>query len=115
MVRGGTQYYGTFYRSALYPLLSCINAYLMRWIRKKYKRLQPRKKAHECWQGIIARYPRQFRALALGLLATARLVNRTTRAREPRGSRRDPWEPGGAIPRATRHRLGAPIQHKIVT
>jgi RNA-directed DNA polymerase len=27
------QYYGAFYRSALYPLLSRINAYLMRWAR----------------------------------------------------------------------------------
>ena len=30
-----------FYRSALYPLLTRINAYLVRWIRKKYKRLRP--------------------------------------------------------------------------
>jgi hypothetical protein len=28
-------YYGAFYRSALYPLLARINAYLMRWLRKK--------------------------------------------------------------------------------
>jgi RNA-directed DNA polymerase len=28
-------YYGTFHKSALYPLLECINAYLMQWIRKK--------------------------------------------------------------------------------
>ena len=34
------QYYGAFYRSALYPLLARINAYLMRWIRKKYRRLR---------------------------------------------------------------------------
>ena len=34
------QYYGAFYRSALYPLLGRINAYLMRWLRKKYKRLR---------------------------------------------------------------------------
>ena len=40
IVRGWMQYYGAFYRSALYPLLSRINAYLVRWIRKKYKRLQ---------------------------------------------------------------------------
>ena len=54
------QYYGAFYRSALYPLLSRINAYLMRWIRKKYQRLQARKKAMECWRGITERYPRMF-------------------------------------------------------
>jgi len=29
------QYYGTFYRTALHPLLQRINAYLMRWLRKK--------------------------------------------------------------------------------
>ena len=31
------RYYGAFYRSALYPLLARINAYLVRWIRKKYR------------------------------------------------------------------------------
>jgi hypothetical protein len=51
---------GAFYRAALYPLLARINAYLVRWIRKKYKRLQAKKKALECWRGITARYPRMF-------------------------------------------------------
>src|SRR5205809_1794364 len=31
-VRGWMQYYGAFYRSALYPLLTRVNAYLMRWL-----------------------------------------------------------------------------------
>ena len=57
VVRGWMQYYGAFYRSALYRLLTRINAYLVRWIRKKYKRLQARKKAMKCWQGITKRYP----------------------------------------------------------
>jgi hypothetical protein len=39
VVRGWMQYYGAFHRSALLPLLRRINAYLMRWLRKKYKRL----------------------------------------------------------------------------
>jgi RNA-directed DNA polymerase len=60
IVRGWMQYYGAFYRSALYPLLARINAYLVRWIRKKYKRLQAKKKALECWRGITTRYPRMF-------------------------------------------------------
>jgi RNA-directed DNA polymerase len=60
IVRGWMQYYGAFYRSALYPLLGRINAYLVRWIRNKYKRLRPVKKAIECWQGITARYPRML-------------------------------------------------------
>jgi hypothetical protein len=44
----------------MYQLLSRINAYLVRWIRKKYKRLQARKKAMVCRQGITGRYPRMF-------------------------------------------------------
>jgi group II intron reverse transcriptase/maturase len=60
VVRGWMQYYGAFYRSAMYRLLSRINAYLVRWIRKKYKRLQARKKAMACWRGITERYPRMF-------------------------------------------------------
>jgi len=60
IVRGWMQYYGVFYRSALYPLLSRINAYLVRWIRKKYKRLRAKKKAFRCWWGIVERFPRMF-------------------------------------------------------
>ena len=60
IVAGWMQYYGAFYRSALSPLLQRINAYLMRWIRKKYKRLRGKKKARECWQGIAERYPLMF-------------------------------------------------------
>jgi RNA-directed DNA polymerase len=54
------QYYGAFYRSALYPLLSRINAYLMRWARKKYKRLRTIKKAAAYWQRLTRQYPRLF-------------------------------------------------------
>jgi len=57
VVRGSP---GAFYRSALYRLLTRINAYLVRWIRRKYKRLQARKKAMKCWQGITERYPSMF-------------------------------------------------------
>jgi RNA-directed DNA polymerase len=60
VVRGWMQYYGAFYRSELYPLLSRINAYLMRWIRKKYKRLRTTTKAAACWQRITRQYPRLF-------------------------------------------------------
>jgi group II intron reverse transcriptase/maturase len=60
VVRGWMQYYGAFYRSALYPLLGRINAYLMRWIRKKYKRLRGRKKAQDAWNTTVERRPRFF-------------------------------------------------------
>jgi hypothetical protein len=60
VVRGWMNYYGAFYRSAIYPVLQRINAYLIRWIRKKYKRLRAKRKAFQCWQGIVQRYPRMF-------------------------------------------------------
>lgn len=52
--------YGAFYHSALKPLLRRINAYLMRWIRRKYKRLAGFNKAKKCFQRITQRYPRMF-------------------------------------------------------
>jgi RNA-directed DNA polymerase len=60
IVRGWMQYYGAFYRSALCPLLARINAYLVRWIRQKYRRLRGKKKAFRCWSGITERYPLMF-------------------------------------------------------
>lgn len=60
MVRGWMQYYGAFYRSAMYPVLSRINAYLLRWIRGKYKRLRGKRKAYRCLRDITQRFPRMF-------------------------------------------------------
>lgn len=60
IVRGWIQYYGAFYHSELRPFLQHINAYLVRWIRKKYKRLAGFKKAKRCFQDITRRYPGMF-------------------------------------------------------
>ena len=60
IVRGWMNYYGAFYRSALYPLLARINAYLMRWLRKKHKRLRGRKKARDAWERAVRLRPRFF-------------------------------------------------------
>jgi RNA-directed DNA polymerase len=60
VVRGWMNYYGAFYRSALTPFLQRINAYLMRWVRKKYRRLKGRRKAQQAWQRVTERYPRFF-------------------------------------------------------
>ncbi|MFB7323870.1 group II intron reverse transcriptase/maturase [Streptomyces sp. NPDC093064] len=60
IVRGWVNYYGAFYKSALFPLLERINAYLMRWMRKKFKRLRGRKKAQDAWNQAVARRPRFF-------------------------------------------------------
>ena len=66
VVRGWMQYYGAFYRSALYPLLSRINAYLMRWIRNEIQTAAHHKKAMACWQRITGTASPALRALGMG-------------------------------------------------
>jgi RNA-directed DNA polymerase len=60
VVQGWMNYYGSFYRTAMYPVLSRINAYLVRWIRRKYERLRAKRKAFRCWRGIVQRFPAMF-------------------------------------------------------
>jgi RNA-directed DNA polymerase len=60
IVRGWMQYYGAFYRTALYPLLQRINTYLVRWLRKKHKRLRPINRAMGCWRRIVHQQPELF-------------------------------------------------------
>jgi RNA-directed DNA polymerase len=60
VVRGWMNYYGAFYRSALYRFLARINTYLVRWIRKKYQRFQARRAAHQAWLRAVRGYPRLF-------------------------------------------------------
>jgi len=49
IVRGWINYWGHFYRSEMIPLLQRINTYLMRWARKKYKRLKGFKRLKAWW------------------------------------------------------------------
>ena len=60
IVAGWMQYYGRFYRSALYPLLMRINAYLVRWLRNKYKRFRAMRKAIAALQRAAKRRPGMF-------------------------------------------------------
>lgn len=60
IVRGWMNYYGRFRRSALYPILTRVNTYLMRWARRKYKRLRSFKAAVTWWDQITAAHPALF-------------------------------------------------------
>jgi RNA-directed DNA polymerase len=60
LVRGWMNYYGRHYRTELYHLLQRINTYLMRWARKKYKRLHAFRRADAWWNGVTERDPRLF-------------------------------------------------------
>ena len=61
IVAGWMQYYGRFYPSLLYPLLARINAYLVRWIRNKYRRFDSTRAARRKFRVITTDYPRIFR------------------------------------------------------
>ena len=60
VVRGWMRYYGAFYHTALTTFLARINTYLVRWIRKKYKRFRGLRTAMRAWQRAVARYPGLF-------------------------------------------------------
>ncbi|GGW60537.1 group II intron reverse transcriptase/maturase [Streptomyces galilaeus] len=60
IVAGWMQYYGRFYRSAMYPLLMRINAYLVRWLRNKYRRFRAMRKAITAFQRAAKRRPGMF-------------------------------------------------------
>ena len=57
IVRGWMNYYGEFNRFEMYSLLQRINTYLMRWARKKYKRLRTWKRFKAWWRGLTERSP----------------------------------------------------------
>jgi RNA-directed DNA polymerase len=61
VLRGWIQYYGRFYKSALYPTFRHFNGLLVRWAMRKYKRLRRHRRRAEYWLGGIARRePRLF-------------------------------------------------------
>jgi RNA-directed DNA polymerase len=61
VLRGWIEYFGRFYRSALYPTFRHFNELLTRWAMRKYKRLRGHRRRAEHWLGGIARRePRLF-------------------------------------------------------
>jgi RNA-directed DNA polymerase len=60
IVRGWMTYWGHFNKSQMFDLLRRINAYLMRWARKKYRRLRNQRRLQAWWQALVAREPRLF-------------------------------------------------------
>ena len=61
IVRGWVNYYGSFYKSALYPTFRILNRVLARWAMRKYKRLRGHKRRAAQWLNAIAkREPRLF-------------------------------------------------------
>jgi RNA-directed DNA polymerase len=72
VLRGWINYYGRFYKSALYPALRHMNRALVYWARRKYKRLKRHRRRAEHWLGKIAkREPQLFAHWKMGILPAA--------------------------------------------
>jgi len=55
VIRGWVNYYGAFYKSALYPTLQHIDRKLARWAARKFKRLRRHRRRAEQWLRRVAR------------------------------------------------------------
>lgn len=72
VVRGWIQYYGQYYRSALYPTLQQLDCYLVRWAKRKYKSLRTRRGGEWNWlKGIVKREPNLFAHWQMGFRLSA--------------------------------------------
>ena len=72
IVRGWINYYGNFYKSALYPTLRHLNEILVRWAMRKFKRLRHHLTNAVYWLGRIAkRQPELFPHWQFGAKPTA--------------------------------------------
>jgi RNA-directed DNA polymerase len=72
VVRGWIQYYGRFYKSALYPVLRHMNRALILWAQRKYKKLSRHRRRAEHWLGGIARRePQLFAHWQMGVVLAA--------------------------------------------
>ena len=60
IIRGWMEYYGYFYRTEMNGLLRRINTYLVRWARRKFKRLRSFKRAQRWWRDLQRREPHLF-------------------------------------------------------
>lgn len=72
IIRGWINYYGSYYRSALYPVFRPLDRRLVRWARRKYKRLRGHQRRATHWLMRIARKePHLFAHWQLGQQSTA--------------------------------------------
>lgn len=68
VVQGWVNYYGRYYKSAMYPFLRNIERFLIRWAMRKFKRLRGHKRRASYWLGSVRRRePKLFVHWRLGL------------------------------------------------
>jgi RNA-directed DNA polymerase len=54
IIQGWVNYYGRYYKSALYPTLKCLDRRLIMWATRKYKRLRNHRRRAAQWLNRIA-------------------------------------------------------------
>ena len=70
-IQGWINYYTYFYKSEFYSVLRYINGILVKWVRRKYKKMKARSKA-EHWLGTIAKRDKKlFAHWKIGILPAA--------------------------------------------
>jgi RNA-directed DNA polymerase len=55
IIQGWINYYGRFYKSAMYPLFQHLNRKLVIWVRRKFKRFKNHGQRAQQWLGRIAK------------------------------------------------------------
>jgi RNA-directed DNA polymerase len=72
ILRGWVQYYGQYYKSALYPTFQVLDRILVKWAMRKYKKLKGHQRRATHWLGQIARrQPRLFVHWQMGVRPAA--------------------------------------------
>ena len=72
ILRGWAQYYGQYYKSALYPTFRVLDRILVKWAMRKYKKLKGHQRRATHWLGRIARrQPRLFVHWQMGVRPAA--------------------------------------------
>ncbi len=72
ILRGWVQYYGQYYKSALYPTFQVLDRILVKWAMRKYKKLKGHQRRATHWLGRIAqRQPRLFVHWQMGVRPAA--------------------------------------------
>ncbi|WP_353962197.1 group II intron maturase-specific domain-containing protein [Crenobacter oryzisoli] len=60
-LQGWVNYYGRFSRSALYDVFDTLNQYLVRWVRRKYKKMKEKvSRARDWLNAVCQRHPTLF-------------------------------------------------------
>jgi len=67
-VRGWITYYGSYYKSAMYPIFRQLNRSLVGWVQQKYKRYKHQRRATHWLRGIAQRQPEMFAHWKLGVV-----------------------------------------------